>query len=292
MMKNIQIPVDFSILNQEQVDNCRIIEGLCVGDTKSPKEVFILHSATSTPREFYLNFAKWLAEERSAHVILYDYTGFGASAVESLDKYDVDFLDWGLRDTSSVLDYVVETYPNARLHVIGHSIGGMFLQYARNAHKINTILNVASGPGYTHKTTMPYRLFVYVVWFLIGPLLNGIYGYVAASKLGVGADIPRNVFNQWRRWCLDQNFYQGELRNRLDPLVNKAANAKMVCFHITDDPIVNEHCYNVDRLYQNSNLTPEYKVIDPAEHGLKKMEHLGFFKKVSRDVWPLLIKEL
>lgn len=45
------------------------------------------------------------------------------------------------------------------------------------------------------------RLRVTIMWRVLGPLIVKAKGYLAWSLLGMGEDLPRDVFYQWRHWC-------------------------------------------------------------------------------------------
>ena len=45
------------------------------------------------------------------------------------------------------------------------------------------------------------RLRVLAMWRLVGPLLTRWKGYLPWSLLGMGEDLPLDVYRQWREWC-------------------------------------------------------------------------------------------
>src|SRR5690606_1128465 len=45
------------------------------------------------------------------------------------------------------------------------------------------------------------KIKVQMIWNIVFPPLVAITGYLPWSKFNMGADLPRDVYRQWRKWC-------------------------------------------------------------------------------------------
>ena len=95
------------------------------------KGVIQINGATAVVKEFYMPFAKYLAQQ-SWTVFIYDYRGIGESAPpDGLKNCKYEYLDWGIQDLNAAFEFVSSTFPNSKKIFLGHSVGGQlagFLQ--------------------------------------------------------------------------------------------------------------------------------------------------------------------
>lgn len=45
------------------------------------------------------------------------------------------------------------------------------------------------------------------MWHLLGPVATRLYGYQPMSALGLGEDIPLDVYRDWKRWCQYPHYF-------------------------------------------------------------------------------------
>jgi predicted alpha/beta hydrolase len=110
-----------------------------------------------------------------------------------------------------ILD-LVAARGDAPLRMVGHSYGGHALGLLPNHPQVQRLVTFATGAGWHGWMPPLERLRVHALWRVIGPLLVHTRGYLAWSALGLGEDLPRDVFYQWRRWCSRFGWHSGQWR--------------------------------------------------------------------------------
>lgn len=269
----------------ETRDGCNL-SGLLFHSTVSPARACVLHSATGVPKEFYIKFADWLARERGMTTLIYDYRGFGGSRTGSLKDEKAILSDWGVKDQSAALDHLIAACPGAEINVIGHSLGGMFLNFHEQGHKVKKAFAVASGMGYWRDHPLHYKPAVTMFWWLAGPAATKIKGYMPGKALGLGADLPAGVYWQWRRWCLSRDFYRADFGRVFAPPVEGRKPQHVEYIAIADDPLITPAM--VKKL---ADTIPGagYRVINRRDFGGgQKIGHIAIFSEKNKAAWPLL----
>ncbi|MEM8754002.1 MAG: hypothetical protein AAGF90_13570, partial [Pseudomonadota bacterium] len=185
--------------------------------------VAVVHPAAGVPQSYYAAFAGWLARERSVAVLTYDYRDFGASLARPIREAKATMGDWGAMDQAAALAAArrrAEAEPGgaAPLWAIGHSLGGMMTGFHPDAAAVDRLIAVASGPVHWRDHPASYMPQVFAFWAAAGPASTAALGYLPGRALGLGADLPRGVYWQWRRWCLTPGFWRvDEAAGRLPP---------------------------------------------------------------------------
>ena len=112
----------------------------------------------------------------------------------------MNYLDWARLDLAALLDYVAYL-GNQPILMIGHSYGGHAFGLLPGNGRIQRFATFSTGAGWHGWMPSMERLKVQLMWRVAGPLLVNAKGYLAWSLLGMGEDLPRQVFLQWRHWC-------------------------------------------------------------------------------------------
>jgi predicted alpha/beta hydrolase len=157
-----------------------------------PRLAIIIHGATAVPCRYYAKFAEWLSSERKAAVLIYDYRDFGASVTGPIQHAKANMAVWGIEDQSAALDYLCARYPELPVEGIGHSMGGLFLAFHRKARMMRRFTAVASGPAHRTRHPLSFTPAVIAFWFVVGPLLTHLLGYLPGRRIGLGSDLPAN----------------------------------------------------------------------------------------------------
>lgn len=248
----------------------------------------VLHGATGAPQRFYAKFAAWLAQSRKAQVLTYDYRDFGASRRRDLRRSDAGFLDWAVKDQAAALSHAVDASGAGRVSVIGHSLGGLCLTRPPSAHHIDAAVAVASGPPPRAGEGAPLWAHAaeWTFWNLHGPLLVRAFGYLPGRWSGLGADLPANVYFEWRRWRLEPGFdvtlHQGGPRPGFTP-----PRFPVALVAIADDPLIPPATvWRLAERYRHARI--ERVLIAPKDLGLPRLGHLGVFSEKAARAWPLL----
>ncbi len=257
--------------------------------SESPRMAVLVSAGTGFPRGFYARFARWMAA-RGAVVLTYDYRGIGGSRPEDLAAMQMDYPDWGRLDMPAALKALKAAAPELPVFHVGHSVGGHFVGFMPNQDQIARHAFVSVGSGWWgghHRTYNPAELFF---WFGLGPRHIRRHGYVKSGGWWRGTDLPRGVFETWRRWCLKPAYFLGELaEGRLEPQQFAAVRAPIRSWIFPDDPIATPR--TAARLMQAyANAPTEIVVRTPGDFGVKRVGHEGAFRKGMEPLWEEILE--
>ncbi|MES2835736.1 MAG: alpha/beta hydrolase [Pseudomonadota bacterium] len=249
----------------------------------SPTVAVLVSAGTGMPKGFYDRFARHLAA-RGAVVLTYDFRGIAGSRPEDLAAMDMDYPDWGRLDMPAALDALAEAAPGLPIVHVGHSVGGHFLGFMGNQHRISRHAFAGVGSGYWgrhHRRYNPLELFF---WLAYGPWSLMRRGYIKGGGLWAGTDLPRGVWETWRRWCLKPAYFAEELKDRLKPHHFEAVTAPIRSWIFTDDPIATPVTGPI-LLEVYPNAPKEIVVRSPADYGVARIGHEGAFRRGLEPLW-------
>jgi predicted alpha/beta hydrolase len=239
----------------------------------------IVNAAMGVKRGFYAPFAAHLAS-RGFTVITYDYRGIGDSRPPRLRGFPARLADWGERDFSGVLDWVGAQYPAARVLVIGHSVGGQIVALAPNADRIAAMLGVAVQSGYWGHWPMPRKLGIWALWHALMPLGVRAVGFFPSRRLGLGEDLPPGVARQWAEWGRSPHYIAGPpggaVRDRFARL-----RLAIRAYSFSDDNFAPRPAVDALLGFYRGATPVEHVHATPAEHGVRRIGHFGFFRQDS-----------
>lgn len=242
----------------------------------------IIAGATGVPQRFYARFARFAAE-RGIAVWTLDYRGVGASRPASLRGFRMNYLDWARLDLAALLDHVA-AQGDGPLWMVGHSFGGHAIGLLPGHERIQRVVTFATGAGWHGWMPPLERLRVQVLWRLIGPALVGATGYLAWSRLGLGDDLPRDLFHQWRRWCQWPRYFFED--PELPGLAEQFATVRMPirAVNAIDDrwaPPASRDAF----MAHYGNAPVESVTLDPRTLGLRDIGHMGYFRPQAEALW-------
>jgi predicted alpha/beta hydrolase len=253
----------------------------------APERAIVIHGATGVPRDYYARFAAWLSGVRNAAVLIYDYRDCGESAAGPTRAAKATMGVWGVEDQGAALGFLAGRYPELPLEVIGHSLGGMFLNFHQEAERVRRLTAVASGPANWRRHPASFTPLVLAFWFGVGPVLTRALGYTPGRMLGLGADLPAGVYWQWRRWCTSRPFYRVDWGAALPVPDLERVRCPVRLVGIADDPMITPAVVrDLAQFYPRAPI--EHLVISPADAGTPKIGHLRIFSERSRAAWPIL----
>ena len=252
------------------------------------RHAVLISSATAVPRKIYRHFAAYLAH-RGCAVLTYDYRGIGGSRQKAvmgynqpkpLNGFKASMSDWAALDMTAAVGWMRERYRHLPLGYVGHSFGGQALGLLPNNTEVSRALLVAAQAGYWKLMTSPERYRVFVMLNFVGLPLTRLLGY-APGRMGLGEDLPKDVFLQWVDWVMSPHYLfddraLGGLKNF--PKYHGAMRA--IC--LSDDPWATRPA--VELLCSGfTAIAPEILTVTPADAGVAKIGHLGFFRPEHRD---------
>lgn len=217
------------------------------------------------PRRFYAPLAGFLSAH-GIHVLTFDYPFEG-------DLFTwVDALDSKLVETRALA-------PELPLLYLGHSLGGQLLGVLPHAGEVRAALTVTAGSGY-YRLNDRMPLEVRFFWFVAVPLLTPLFGYFPGKRLRMVGDLPRGVALQWRRWCLHPEYLLAE-GERYRAAFDRV-RIPMRGYSFEDDNIVTRPAIDhLHTFYRAAGV--ERRHLAPAELGVPRVGHFGYFAEASRD---------
>ncbi|WP_170764792.1 hypothetical protein [Ruegeria lacuscaerulensis] len=252
-----------------------------------PQVAVVIHSATGVPRDYYQHFAQWLAAEHGMACMTYDYSDFGHSLTRPLKDSSAKMSDWALVDMPAARSEMRRRFPDAQHWSIGHSIGGMLGPVQPDIDRIDRMICVCSGLVTLTDHPWPYRALAGLFWFGHAPLVVKALGYLPGKALGFGADLPPQVYWQWRRWCTAKRNYVPQIGDALPAARWADSNKPVDLFTFEDDQMVPPEA--VWRLAELYGPKARRNLLSPKEFGLSEIGHIGAFARRNAAVWPRLI---
>lgn len=268
-------------------DGWELVGDLTAGQT--PTTAILISAGTGFPRQFYSAFANYLALQ-GAIVLTFDYRGIGGSAANDLATAGIEYTDWA-KDQAAAIDMLSKEAQGLRITHIGHSVGGHFLGFVKNHHKIHKHAFISVGTGYFggHKlSNLPTEFYF---WWILGSFSLARWGYIKPVGGWKGAALPPSVFKTWRRWSHKRHYFQTELGKRLEPDHFSDVTAAIRSWIFSDDPIATLRSGN-DLLKCYPNAPQEIILRTPKEVGVKRIGHEGAFRagreKLWQEIWDWL----
>jgi predicted alpha/beta hydrolase len=119
------------------------------------------------------------------------------------------------------------------------------------------------------------------------PVLSRLVGYFPWSWFANGADLPKHVALEWAGWCRRPNYL---LDDESLPLERYARfKAPLLAYSIDDDDWGTRRAVDaMMRAYPN--VTRRH--IAPADYGLPRLGHMGFFRDGSQPIWREVVEWL
>ncbi|MDX1375335.1 MAG: alpha/beta fold hydrolase [Burkholderiales bacterium] len=245
---------------------------------KAAARAVAIQAATGVKQTYYADFAAYLAA-RGFMVLTYDYRGIGRSRPASLKGYPATMRDWAERDVPAALEHLERAAPGARLMAVGHSFGGQIYGLLPQRERIAAALLVGAQSGYWRHWPGMQRAGMWVFTHLLIPGLTRLQGYAAASRIGMGEDLPAGVALEWVRWCRHPEYVVGVLGAHAD---YARFRAPLLVISPTDDRYAPPAAVEALRsLYPAAEV--EIRRVTPREVGAQRIGHFGFFREPFRD---------
>jgi len=259
---------------------------------RGPRRTAVLiNTAAATPRKIYRGFAGYLAS-RGCAVLTYDYRGIGGSRPrdaqgasdgharpKSLAGFKASMADWAALDITAAVAWMRTRYHTLPLTYVGHSFGGQALGLLCNNAEVSRALLVASQAATW--TLMPgfERYRVYALMRGLGVPLAHLLGY-APGWAGIGEDLPKDAFLQWARWVTSPRYlFDDPDLPALANFANFTGAMRALC--IADDPWATRPA--VELLCAGyTSARPEIATVTPADAGVARIGHFGFFRPEHR----------
>lgn len=242
----------------------------------------VIAGATGVPQGFYKRFAQFAAAQ-GLEVWTLDYRGIGRSKPASLRGFEMNYLDWARLDLAALLSHVAAR-GDEPLWMVGHSYGGHAFGLLPGKERVQRFATFATGAGWHGWMPPMERWRVLFMWRVLGPLIVRTHGYLAWSLLGMGADLPRDVFLQWRHWCQWPRYFFDDPEQAHLAQAFAQVNIPIRAINASDDkwaPPASRDAFM--SAYHNAAL--ELHTIEPSEWGMSHIGHMGYFRPQAEPLW-------
>lgn len=239
----------------------------------------LVSGAVAVPHRVYRAIAEYMAGN-GAVVLAYDYRGIAASAPKSLAGFNAPMRDWALKDFPAAVDFLRAAAPGLPLALIGHSFGGQALGLSDRNRLFSHALLIAVMSGYWGNMASPEKYRVYAAMNGLVPVISAMAGYVP-GRTGIGEDMAWSTFREWARWCRRPGYFFD------DPTLLQTRHfadyaGAIRAIRLGDDPWGTPVA--IDKLMRHfSHARIEHVTYHPAEVGVKKIGHFGFFRSGHRE---------
>ncbi|MEO6699019.1 MAG: alpha/beta fold hydrolase [Paraperlucidibaca sp.] len=233
----------------------------------------IIAGATAVPQGFYMRFARYAAS-RGLAVLTLDYRGLGRSAPADLRTLDMDYRDWARYDLATAIDAWHD--PSLPLYWVGHSYGGHALGMLPNHELLSAAYTVASGAGWHGYMPWLESLKVRLLWQVIAPVAVAVLGYMPSKKLGMGENLPRGVYRQWRRWCSSPQYFFDDPELPEQPALFARLTLPVMAAVASDDLWAQPASRDAFFAYF-THAKVSKKTLIPADYGVSEIGHMGYF---------------
>jgi len=251
--------------------------------------VLIISSATGVKQGFYKKFADFVSTN-GITVITFDYSGIGLSLNKPIKQIKSSASDWGKNDLDSVIKFTKENYPNAKITLLGHSIGGQIIGLSKSSSEVQKIILVSAQSGYWKMWKGFDRLKMWANWNILFPVFINLFGYMPSKRFSGMENLPKNVAKQWSGWGRKPNYLFDEVSEQ--DLFFKNITVSVTAISIEDDFYAPKNA--VDFLtgkYENAEITKLH--LRPTEYDTNAIGHFGIFqKRFEKTIWKLLINEI
>jgi predicted alpha/beta hydrolase len=137
------------------------------------------------------------------------------------------------------------------------------------------------------------RLRVTLLWNIAGPLLTASSGYLSWSRLGMGEDLPLEVFRQWRQWSRNPTFWfaDRDIGEGMHAAFDRITVPVTAVTAIDDawTPPKSRDAFHMAG-YRNAPL--RLVEVVPQEWGMSSIGHMGYFRAHARDLWDWVLRDL
>ncbi|HMW13533.1 MAG: hypothetical protein IT275_08700 [Chitinophagales bacterium] len=248
------------------------------------KGIVQINTGTCIPQKIYWKFAEYMTKNGYV-TITYDYT--------DADNYqsNVTHAVW-LKDIESVTAFIIDNYPTLKKYAVGHSSGGQFIGYTKNATAFEKIYLVACANGYVKNLSLAMRIAIFFLWKIIVPFSIWKYGYMNNAAFGISGGFPKQIILELRSWCYRPDFFTSYFEEKKIPSYYHTITAPVKAFHLADDAIANrKSCRFILDLYTQADKSIE--TLYAADYDIKKFGHRGFFfSSAEKLLWPKFLKEM
>ncbi|MFZ2782860.1 MAG: alpha/beta fold hydrolase [Sediminibacterium sp.] len=269
-------------INEQQSVKCSLYSGI------SSSKIVIIASAAGVLQSFYQNLAQFFLSN-GISVITFDYSGIGKSLHGNIKKENSSLTDWGNKDLEAVIKYTSETYPCHKIILMGHSIGGQLIGLAPSSGLVDKVILIAAQSGYWKFWKGVSKIRMWANWHLLVPILTKGFGYLPSKKISRMESLPKNVAEEWAKWCRSSNYLFGSFS--YNKLYFDRIKCKLTSISIDDDFLAPKKSVEwLTAKFENASIKSLHFI--PENFKALKIGHFSLFTEKFKDsIWNILLEE-
>jgi len=246
------------------------------------KKTLLISSATGVPQEFYRKFAAYFAENSIA-AYTFDYSGIGRSGSSKgdLKSHRGGVKGWGSIDQMKMVELRLKEYPNLKINLVTHSIGGQILGFNTLNDKFDKVVMAASQNAAWHNYKGFPRVKIYLFFNFFIPLLTPLFGYYPGSKIGIFENLPGSMAMEWYKWGQKKDYLMHFNQENDHYFQQLRANVRSYSF--ANDWLASKK--GVDWLSQQFGNANIERIHYEGKVKGQEPKHFGFFKENFKTVF-------
>ncbi|MDX3773035.1 alpha/beta fold hydrolase [Chromatiaceae bacterium AAb-1] len=244
----------------------------------------VIAGATGVPQGFYRRFAEY-ARSRGFTTLTFDYRGIGLSAPRTLKGFQASFLDWAQQDLATAVNTM--SNPDVPLFITGHSFGGQALGLLPNHRQVSGLYAFGTGAGWHGWMPAPERYRIWLFWNLVLPPLVRWKGYLPSKMIGIGEDLPLQVYQQWRRWCKFPHYFFDDPAMRPVTEYYEQITTPIIAATAVDDSWALPA--SRDAFFAGYRNAPVQKRDISRQEAQGEIGHMGYFRPDARFLWDEML---
>ena len=164
----------------------------------------VINNGARVLQNKYFEFAKHLSEN-GINTITYDYASMGQE-IEELKMSKASIQHWVENDMNKIIENILQKHPQAKIYILGHSLGGQIIGLSEYHKNISGIILVATQTGNYRYWNFPLNIANFIFWKLYVPVIVNYYGYFPAGKNSGMEHMPKLPALEWMKWCQSANY--------------------------------------------------------------------------------------
>ena len=260
------------------------------GQAEATHAPVLLCPATGVKQHFYLRFAAWLAQQ-GHDVLVFDYRGIGLSLNGHLRNSRATLSEWAQQDQVAALNWLLRATGREQVLWIGHSAGGQMIGLLPNHHRVARLVGVAASTGWFRGMRPSFRFKARLGLRCLVPLGTLLKGYAPTAAVGLGENLPAAVARQWGQWCAAGGYATNAVKGQPERDFHGEVRTPITVFHATDDDIATPATV-ADLMRTFPSARKQVHRVAPADHGLRSIGHIDWFRSSHQVLWPLLAQAL
>jgi predicted alpha/beta hydrolase len=249
------------------------------------EQFIVVAGATAVARRYYARFADYAAG-RGIDVLTVDYRGIGGSRIGKLRELDADLSHWCTLDLGAAVAWAAKQGP---AYLVGHSLGGHAIGRLPDPALVTAAYTCGTGAAWTGWMPRREALRVRLMWDVLAPVSSAIMGYLPMHAFGLGEDIPRAAYQQWRHWGRMPHYFFDDPAATAITAPFAQVRMPIAAMVTTDDLWAPPR--SRDAFFDGYPAAEVDRIdVEPAQLGVPAVGHMGYFHSdVGRALWPQML---